>query len=168
MLLPHELYSWFADKPMQFDARLLGGSYETCRDWFAERRNEPWFKGSAIEQRLDADVRVVPIMLYGDDAELQKRESALILTWSSPMQSNLGVRKMKMPITVVPLRLATATTMKQIYALIRWSFQLLWHRKWPRKDPFGQDWTDWREAMAGEWLDPRHHSAATLVEVCGD
>ena len=126
MLLPHELFAWFAQRPRQFEQRVLGGSWTTVENWFSARTSEPWYRDSEIQERLAAGQRVAPLLFYGDDAELQKRESALILTWSSPIANNIGVRMVKFPIVIIPLRLATPTTLRQIYALIRWSFQVLW------------------------------------------
>ena len=45
-------------------------------------------------------------------------------------------------ITIVALGDAHEDTLRRVYALIRWSFEVLFEGIHPHFDPFGNEWTD--------------------------
>ena len=176
MLLPHEMFAWLGtEEPKQFDRVLLNGGLDHVKDWFNERKSMPWYEG-LIRQRLeccDAPAPLVPVMIYGDDAELQSGRSALMLTWSSPMSNDLPIREKKIPIAIVPNHLCTKNTLAQVYNIVVWSLEAMWNGEWPKTGPDGQPLTGWRGRKGGWWLvdrgdAPESLASAVLVEYVGD
>ena len=167
ILLPHESFAWLASRgPLHFESRLCPGGWDSVAEWWVEHRSEPWFDPHPAKDLLNAGVKVVPVQLYGDDAELSKGGNALVLTYSSPL-CGLPSWKSKMLIAVVPLRLCTPATLETLYACVRWSFDVLLGRRWPERDYWGKVWDDWRSERAGQFLCVHLECAAVVVRLLG-
>ena len=168
ILLPHESFAWLASRgPAHFESRLCPGGWDSVSEWWKARREEPWYDQHPATQLLNSDVKMLPMQLYGDDAEMHKGNSALVLTYSSPLCSMPSWHS-KMLIAVVPLRLCGPETLETIYACVRWSFDVLLGRRWPEHDCWGNVWQDWRQHRAGEFLNPDMQCGAAVVRLLGD
>ena len=168
MFLPHESMSWLAGRGRtHFESRLCPGGWPAVEEWWRERRREPWYDTHPAKQLLKSGVKVLPLQLYGDDAEMSKGGSALVFTYSSP-NCALSSWSSKMLIAVVPLRICTDETLETIYACVRWSFDVLLSRRWPTHDCWGEPWTDWRRDKAGSLLCQDMECAGIIVRVLGD
>ena len=114
--------------------------------------------------------QLVPVRLYGDDAEDLKGRSSLILTWSSATAQHIRSDLSRFLITILPLDIVvTELTYQVLYEHVTWSFHALLRGEFPRLDPHGKPWTDpARLANAGRKLDERCGAKAALAEFCGD
>ena len=167
MFLPHEIFGWLAQRPELFLRRVCGGSWSVVDNFWGAHKDDEWFVKHPAKELLGKDIRVAPVQLYGDDAQMTKGTSALVLTWSSPC-CRLSSWQSRFLITVLPLLHITAQTLERVYGLVRWSFEVLLARRYPSRDPFGKVWPEcWRRELGGKFLAP-HGATAVLTGVLGD
>ena len=172
ILLPHEVFYWMARYPTEFDARVLGGSPQHSAAYWQSQRQQPWFEGHVAREAIDAGKCVAPLRIYGDDAEVRKGKSCLILTWSGSACRHVSTRMSRFLIAALPVD-KTVENMRAhdlIYGHIVWSFTALLDGKFPLTDPDGEPWPpgSWRARQAGAPLDGRRACVGALAEFMGD
>ena len=131
---------------------------------------EAWLPDHPVKPLLEQGETVVPVRLYGDEAEDHKGKSSLILTWSCAC-CHASTLLSRFLITMLPMcDLVAEITLNVLYEHVCWSMQVLMHGKWPHVDPYGKAWPSgsFRARLAGTPLDPLHAARAALGEFMGD
>ena len=172
VLLPHETFHWLSKHHAAFDERILGGSPDASTAWWRGHSEAAWWPRHPARGLLEQGRCVAPLRLYGDDAEVRKGKSALVLTWSSSACKHLKTKDSRFLITSVNVSKDKDNTLAldEIYRVTQWSFQALERGVFPETDPDGEPWEpdSWRAQMAGKPLDSRRDCRALLAEFMGD
>ena len=118
----------------------------------------------------DGGAHIVAVRLYGDDAQDYKGSASLILNWCGcAAMRRYTTWLTRMLVTLLPLGDCVDEALTLVYALVRWSFQVLLSGEHPYLDPFGHESVDKeRGARAGRKLDPRWGSRDALGNIAGD
>ena len=172
VLLPHEVFAHLAQHPDEFDARVLGGSAAAAASYWRSQRKRPWYATHPAREAIEAGKRVAPLRVYGDDAEVRKGKSCLILTWSGSACAHVATRFSRFLIAAVPVSKTVEfqRAAELVYRVIAWSLTALLDGKYPSLDPDGEAWPEGsrRAQLAGTYLDPRGRSIAAIAEFMGD
>ena len=172
VLLPHEVFYWLAQYSDEFDARVLGGGPQETAAFWQSQRQQPWFAGHVAREAIDAGKCVAPLRIYGDDAEVRKGKSCLIVTWSGSACRHISTRMSRFLIAALPVAKTPENkrATEMIYEAIVWSFAALFRGRFPREDMDGNPWPQgsWRQRMAGSFLDGRRICVGALAELMGD
>ncbi len=109
-------------------------------------RDTPW---CPLENGDDVS-RCVPFTMHGDFAPSYNGESALVVSWASPLVGG-GSRGKNLLVTVVAKnRLVPHVTLQQIFAFLVWSFNALIAGVWPTV-PFASEEVPGAGLLAGGW-----------------
>ena len=125
MCLPHELFGFLYGFPEEFEARLKSGGSSSCRQWWEQAQSSPWYCAHACRAEVESDASLIlPCRLYGDDAQYQSTQKALVLTWSSVL-CRLHSSLSRLLVTLLPLKHAIGATYTKLYTIICWSMTCL-------------------------------------------
>ena len=99
---------------------------------------------------------VIPIVVYGDDAQHIRNDKLKILQWSSVVSraSTLDSKLIfaVLPVTACVIDRKVHSTVNKLQAVLRWSLVARMDGRWPSVDHDGKHFTDWRANKAGQPL----------------
>ena len=169
MVLPHEyMYHLCREWPAAFERRARGPE-ESIIDWWQQARRFGWYAQHPARMFVEADPgKVIPVRIYGDDAQYNKQRTLTVFTFSSIL-CKLPSQQSRFLVALLPVAASTKETYDKFYDVVQWSFLWLLRGQWPDSDHLGNPWppSSWRSTMAGRPLFENGFRFA-VVQVLGD
>lgn len=180
ILLPHEYFAYMFEHEMFWKKTIMSNEDSLQRFWSTFEKH-PCMKASPILKVKDYQKYMVPLALHGDEVPCYGvgkiwARSVLAFSWNS-IVANLegGQQKNIMNYTwgcfekfVQKDAPGALGTMSVFFQILAWSFQCLFHGKWPSTDwrnvPFDPQSVQGKKAgkpLAGPYK-------AALLQLCGD
>lgn len=166
--LPHDLVSSLA----------AGYPAVVLEDFFGISKVEAWWESQSHRNpkfwqhpMLDMNYHqmCIPVMLHGDAAEFQDRDSLNTMSLKGVLMNQDGGQGGHLALASVPKSCTTPGTWELIWRWLAWSFQALLSGMHPAIDPFGVKWPrgSKRAALAGSNILP-NGLRCVLWSFCGD
>ena len=141
IMLPHELFSAFYNNAETWRKSVLLDPSELPAFW-KTFKTHPSMKQHPLLQKPHYDSRVIPFGLHGDEVPVQGVgkiwcKCVLFFSWFSIMSNHLiwGIFEKY----AVPSSDGIMGTMESFWALMRWSFNIMYEGRWPYRDWRGHE-----------------------------
>ena len=147
MLLPHTLFATIYEHYPQMFTKMVYGSAQTCRNFWAAVQDSPQFQSHKVKQRLGYREKCIPLKIHGDGTPvtgLGKGWGKLvdIFSVSSLLISGPSILRNLMMFLIFQhliCRDEDHCTLDECYKMLIWSFKACWEGKKPVKDWHGKD-----------------------------
>ena len=171
MILPHDLFDYMYKERSGFFGRTFAVDQ---LDAFWARQSPARIASICPEAATDRQLqsRMVPVQLYGDNVSVSKTQSCLVVLWKSAASFRLPALEGLLPVSSTLLRNTDRVSVESVFAVLRWSVDVLATGRHPANDHREQPWTSVtdptgkRRAAAGKPLAGGYF--AVVFEAVGD